>query len=123
MLKFFARVIVMVAVALLALRIADRAARRADPLPDVPQPNGYDALLGAARKVTVPSGDLADLNADGVVFGRGHVRVDDDHQAVLRRPLGRRAGDRRQGQGRAGRGCDTRDEARTLHRDRANDES
>ena len=64
MLKFFARVIVMVAVALLALRIADRAARRADPLPDVPQPNGYDALLGAARKVTVPSADLADLNAD-----------------------------------------------------------
>lgn len=64
--KWITRIIIAIAVLVLALKIADRTARRGDPLPPIPQPNGYDTLLAIAREVSVPQGDLIDLGPEAI---------------------------------------------------------
>lgn len=64
--KWISRIIITVAVLLLAVQIADRLSRRGHPLPTVPDPNGYDILLTVARQVTTPPGDLADLGPEAI---------------------------------------------------------
>jgi len=64
--KWTSRLVITAAVLLIALRFADRAARRASSLPTIPQPNGYDSLLAVAREVSAPKGDLADLSQDAI---------------------------------------------------------
>jgi hypothetical protein len=64
--KWISRVIITLVVLLLAVRVADRLARRASPLPIVPHPNGYDTLLAVADDVTPPESDLADLAPDTI---------------------------------------------------------
>ena len=60
--KIISRIFFTLLVLMLALRIADRLARRAGPLPTIPQPNGYDTLLAIAREGRAPHGDLIDLD-------------------------------------------------------------
>ena len=55
-----------VLVAALALRLTDRLARRTDPLPAIPVPNGYETLLAIASEVRVPHGDLVDLDPQAI---------------------------------------------------------
>jgi hypothetical protein len=55
-----------VLVAVLALKLTDRLARRTDPLPVIPVPNGYDTLLTIAREVRVPHGDLVELDHQAI---------------------------------------------------------
>ena len=64
--KWIARIIITLAVLVLALRLADRLARRGHPLPAIPQPNGYDTLLAVAGEVSTPQGDLADLGPKAI---------------------------------------------------------
>jgi hypothetical protein len=64
--KWSSRLVISAAILLIALRLADRAARRASPLPTIPQPNGYDSLLAVAREVSAPKGDLTDLSQDAI---------------------------------------------------------
>ena len=64
--KAISRIALALLVLVLVLRIADRLARRTDPLPIVPQPNGYDTLLAIACEVRAPRGDLADLNPQAI---------------------------------------------------------
>jgi len=64
--KWISRISITALILLLALRLADWAARRAGPLPTVPQPNGYDTLLAVARGVSIPPGELADLGPEAI---------------------------------------------------------
>lgn len=64
--KWTSKLVITAAVLLIALRIADWTARRTSPLPTIPEPNGYDALLTVAREVSPPAGDLADLSQDAI---------------------------------------------------------
>ena len=62
--KWILRIVIAIAVLVLALKIADRLARRGSPLPAIPQANGCDTLLTVAHKASAPQGDLADLGAE-----------------------------------------------------------
>jgi hypothetical protein len=64
--KWVKRILLTAAVLIIALRFADRQARRATPLPPVPQPNGYETMLAVANDVRVPQGDLADLGSEAI---------------------------------------------------------
>ena len=64
--KSLCRVIVGVALLLLLVRVADRLARRAGPLPAVAQPNAYEELLKVAAEVKVPPRELAELGPDEI---------------------------------------------------------
>jgi hypothetical protein len=64
--KTISRVALTLLLLVLTFRIADRLARRSEPLPIVPQPNGYDSLLAIAREVRAPRGDLADLDPQAI---------------------------------------------------------
>lgn len=55
-----------VLVAVLALKLTDRLARRTDPLPTIPIPNGYDTLLAIAGEVRMPHGDLTELDSQAI---------------------------------------------------------
>ena len=65
--KWTSRILIAIASLVLALKIADRLARRGNPLPPIPQANGYDALLAVARQVSAPQGDLADLGSEAIL--------------------------------------------------------
>lgn len=57
------RSILVLACVILALRLADRVARRmAGPLPPVPHPNGYELLVKTAREAHLPQGELAEAS-------------------------------------------------------------
>lgn len=45
----------------LVLELGDLLARRTDPLPAPPQPNGYTGLLAFASELSLPQGDLAEI--------------------------------------------------------------
>ena len=60
------RISLTVLVLVLLFRVTDRVVRRTASLPAVPQPNAYDALLGIAREVHRPPGDLADLGPQAI---------------------------------------------------------
>ncbi len=64
--KWISTILLVVAVVILSLRIADRLERRRHVLPVLPQPNGYETVFQIAHEVSVPQGDLADLSADAV---------------------------------------------------------
>lgn len=59
--KWISRIVIAIAVLMLALKMGDRLARRGHPLPALPQANGYDTLLAVARAASQPQGDIADL--------------------------------------------------------------
>lgn len=59
--KWISRIVITLAVLVLALKAADRLARRGGTLPSIPEPNGYEAMLAVAREAVAPQGDLADL--------------------------------------------------------------
>jgi hypothetical protein len=62
--KWVYRIGVGLLVLVLAYRISDFLARRSDPLPTLPNPNGYELLLTAAREVSVPHGELEELGTN-----------------------------------------------------------
>jgi len=64
--KWISRIVIAIAVLVLALKITDRLARRGSPLPAIPQANGYDTLLAVARTASAPQGDLADLGPEAI---------------------------------------------------------
>jgi hypothetical protein len=64
--KWISRIVIGLGIVVLAVRGADRLARRGGPLPAIPQPNGYVTLLAVAGKVSSPHGDLADLGLDTI---------------------------------------------------------
>jgi hypothetical protein len=64
--KWISRIVVTLAVVLVALRIADRLSRRTGSLPPLPAPNGYATLLTVAHQVSAPSGDVAELSEDAI---------------------------------------------------------
>jgi hypothetical protein len=64
--KWISRIIIALGVLVLALKGADRLARRGSPLPAIPEPNGYETLIAVAREVTVPQGDFADMGSEAV---------------------------------------------------------
>jgi hypothetical protein len=64
--EWISRILLALLVLVLVFRIADRLARRSDPLPTIPQPNGYDALLAIAREARAPRSDLADLDPQAI---------------------------------------------------------
>lgn len=61
--KWISRIAVGLAVVMMALSLIDRRIRRGPTLPPLPQPNAYADLLDAARQLTLPQGDLAELSA------------------------------------------------------------
>jgi len=63
MLKLAYRILIGLAVLILAVRVADWAARRGPALPPLPKPNGYDELAAAARAVKKPPTDLAEMTS------------------------------------------------------------
>jgi len=64
--KWFTRIVIGVALLVLALKALDWVARRAESLPALPQPNGYDALLAIAATISKPSGDLVELSSEQI---------------------------------------------------------
>jgi hypothetical protein len=64
--KWTARILVSIAILILLLRVADRMARRAGPLPEVPQPNAYEELLRVAAEVRIPLREIAELSEDEI---------------------------------------------------------
>ena len=64
--KWISRIVLTLAVLILALRIGDRLTRRGNALPAVPTPNAYDTLLDEARSIMSPAGDTADLPVDAL---------------------------------------------------------
>lgn len=61
MLRKLWQVAIAVAVIILAFRLVNWGVRHGGALPPVPTPNGYERLIAAARAVSPPAGDLADL--------------------------------------------------------------
>lgn len=60
-------VLIVAALLLLMLKGANYLARRADPLPALPAPNGYEILLAEASKITLPGKDMADAKDEEIV--------------------------------------------------------
>jgi len=63
---YFSKIILAAVLLLIAIKLADRAARRTDPLPAVPEPNAYETLVDVARKVETPAGDLTDMSSEEI---------------------------------------------------------
>lgn len=64
--KWTARILVSIAILILLLRVTDRMARRAGPLPEVTQPNAYEELLKVAAEVKTPPREIAELGSDEI---------------------------------------------------------
>ena len=83
--KWVFRTLAALAILVLAVRVADRWARRSPALPEVPEPNGYAVLAQVARKIQGPEGDLADVPADAVrKFGGGQRELLDQVRLAVR---------------------------------------
>ena len=82
--KWISRIVISLAVLVLAVKAADRLARRGGALPAIPQPNGYDTLLAVAGKVSAPHGDLADLGPDAIrqVAQTNRANLESLHEAL-----------------------------------------
>lgn len=65
--KWFYRGLVAVCTLILLLQGLNWAARRANTLPSVPNPNGYDRLLVAAGKVSLPSKEMIEVTTNEVL--------------------------------------------------------
>ena len=66
MMKWLRRIGIILAFLSLAYQIVDALARRADSLPAVPKPNGYETLLVIANDLQLPKDDLTDLGTNAV---------------------------------------------------------
>lgn len=84
MLKWLWRILIAVAVLLLAFRVADRVARRGAALPPLPEPNAYDTLLAAAHSATQPPSDIAGLSPDAIqrLVQTNQSHLDQVHAAI-----------------------------------------
>jgi hypothetical protein len=64
--KWVSRIVIWSAVCALAFQVADKWARRSGPLPDIPEPNGYETLISVARTITLPEDGLTDMPPEKV---------------------------------------------------------
>lgn len=62
--KWLNGLIIGLGILMLLLKLGNWSVRHSHPLPPLPQPNGYDALLAAAGGVKPPPPDLIDLSSE-----------------------------------------------------------
>ena len=65
-LKWAFRILAALGILVLALKVADRSVRHSGTLPEIPEPNGYTAMIQAARNIQGPEGDIAEVSDDKV---------------------------------------------------------
>lgn len=87
--KWAFRTLAVIAILVLALKVADRRMRGSGSLPELPEPNGYAVLVEVAGKIQGPEGDMADLPADVVrEFGSSQRELLDRVRTAVRGPSG-----------------------------------